>query len=92
MKLEVTPDNGEAFEVDVSMRTVVAWETKFINRAMAQLGGNSMKANYLYELAFVAAVKAGQFAGDFSTFRDNYDVEPVNESEVSEADPTQEAA
>lgn len=94
MKLEVTPDVGEAFEVSVNMRTVVAWEMKFPARAMAQLGGSSLKANYIYELAFVASTKSGQYAGDFPTFKESFDVEPVDESDegVDSGDPTQVAA
>lgn len=88
LKLEVSPDGAESYDVDVNMRTVVAWEKQFLSRSMAQLFGAGLKATYLSELAYVHAFKAGKTTGSFAEFSEATDVALLKNEDAVTPDPT----
>lgn len=86
----LSDDNGNDVDIPVQMRTVLKWEQTYPGRSAAQLDEHNLKISHVYELAYLAAQKAGQFVGSFDDFADLYDVTPVEESKSE--DPTQTAA
>lgn len=77
MQLDVSDDADLTVRVPVTMRTVLKWEQGFPNRSMAQFSEGTVKATYLYELAFLGFQKATGYANTFEVFSDSYDVTPV---------------
>jgi hypothetical protein len=97
--LDLTTDNPDEkpISLPVSMRMVLQWEKQFQGRSMGMLNDdNNIKAQYLYEIAFVVAQRKGAGLGipdgmTFSEFCDRYDVTPQDDNE-DETDPTQAVA
>lgn len=86
VEIEVERDGQDVQRVEVKMRTVLLWEKRFKGRAMVLLGEASLKAEYLYELAWLMLgepVPLDEFCA-------TTDVTPVSDEEADdEADPTQ---
>jgi hypothetical protein len=86
--VDVERDGQDAQRIDIKMRTVLQWEKRFKGRAMAMLNENALKAEYVYELTWIALGTPGELAEFCATT----DVTPVDdEPEVDDADPTQTA-
>jgi hypothetical protein len=86
LEIEVERDGQDTVRVPVKMRTVLAWEKAFRGRAMALLSAEAMKAEYVYELAWLASDKPGTF----DEFCASTDVTPVADEpqDGGAADPT----
>jgi len=81
MSLTLSDDNGNDVTVPVTMRTVLRWEQTF-NGTFAEFGGGQVKAQWIYELGFLAYKKESGYANSFEAFCDSYDVTPVDEAGV----------
>lgn len=79
MQLDLSDDAGNETRVPVTMRTVLRWEQTFPGRSMAQFSEGTVKAQYLYELAFLGYKKSNGYGESFEVFSDNFDVTPVAE-------------
>lgn len=84
---KVTPDDGDAFEVESTTRDILRWERTTKGASAHQLQEPSFTA--LYKIAHLAAQRTGQFAGALKEFEDTVDLEVVGDEDP---DPTQPGA
>lgn len=87
MRFKVVPDSGEAFEVEAKARDVLAWEKRGKGRKFSDFREVTMAA--MYELAYLAARRSGQWSGTLDEWCDLVDIEPVGDDD-EEVDPTSE--
>jgi hypothetical protein len=75
-RLRVEPDNGATYEIDITMRDVVQWETTFPGRALGQLNTIAgLSARDMYELAWTAAKRTGiPVPADFGEYKSQFEV------------------
>jgi hypothetical protein len=91
MTLAVQADGeDEPTIVEVPPRTLYQWEKANRGRSASQLAGNAWKLEYLYEIAWLAKGKPGEFAAFCATTDVGFaQVESTSdEDEDSGADPT----
>ena len=88
IKFDVTPEGGDTFRVEALSRDVLTWEKRHRDNSFARLRDNlTMTAQY--QLAHIAARRAGLYADDLATFEATCDLMPVDDEESeSEVDPT----
>lgn len=90
VKVTVTPDDGEPYEVEATSRDVLVWEkTSRDHRTFQQLVNNQALTD-IYRIAHIASRRLGLFGGDLAEFEKTCDVEQWQE-ESPEADPTRSA-
>jgi hypothetical protein len=75
-RLRVETDNGATYEIDITMRDVVQWETTFPGRALGQLNTIAgLSARDMYELAWTAAKRTGiPVPADFGEYKSQFEV------------------
>lgn len=84
---QITPDEGEAYEVRSTTRDILLWERTTKGAAAHQLQEPTMAA--LYKIAHLASVRTGRFSGSLKDFEETVDLEVAAEEEP---DPTQPEA
>lgn len=82
-KFNIVPDIGESYEVEAKTRDIVAWETSNKGASFQKLT-EEMRLTDLYELAYHAAVRNGNFVGSKDIFKNSVDIE----FDADEQDPT----
>lgn len=91
MKFDVTPDEGEAYQLEAGSRDVLAWERAGRGRSFSELG-NNLSMIGLYGLSYHAAVRQGRFSGTLAEWEQSVDLMPVaaDDEDGDELDPTRE--
>lgn len=83
---DVTPDQGDAFQVEATSRDVFLWERVHKDNSLKRLESN-LRMTDMYSLCHVAAKRQGKFEGSLSDFVDAHDIQPVTDDEEA-AGPT----
>lgn len=78
IKFRVSPEGGEAYEVEATTRDILTWEktTKGASYAAFQRGQNMVD---LYKVGHLASRRLGMFNGTLKEFEDTCDLEPIND-------------
>lgn len=90
LKVKVSPDGGEPFEVDVLSRDIIVWEKAGKDRSFSDFL-ERMRMTDIYALAHAAAKRLGVFGDSLEDMESRCDVELVGEVEGT-TDPTLPAA
>jgi len=93
IKLQVTPDTGDPFVVDVGSRDILVWERTAKGKSLGQLQDNPQMGD-LYRLAHITARRTGLYAGDLDSFETSCDIQELgdkSDDEDGEGGPTQPA-
>lgn len=89
LDVTLTPDDGDPIALHIDMRDVYRWEMRSKGKkSMPDLERTS--ATDLYELAYLAAKRKGQFDGSLAEFVDLYAIDKVDDEPAP--DPTQPEA
>lgn len=93
-RLYVEPDGGEPYIADISMRTVMRWETTFPARSLTDLSSkSSLSARDMYELAYMDAKQRNiPVADKFQDFVKVTEVQSAASKERLDAAQTEEAS
>lgn len=90
-KVEIRPDGGGPFEVEVTTRDALKWERGRKGRSISRFS-EAPTVDDLYSLTFVAVQRDGRFSGDIREFEESCDLERRDDTDDDdEADPTQPA-
>lgn len=90
MRLKVSPDGAEPYELEVASRDVVAWEKAGKGRAYSEFA-ERLRMSDVFSLAHLAARRAGRFDGSLELFETTCDVEMVDDAVDDEPDPSRPA-
>lgn len=86
VRVQVHPDGGESFVVDVTTRDGLRWERARKGRSIKRFDDNPTFED-LYSLTFVAVLRDGRFDGDINQFEERCDLERIAIDD-DEAGPT----
>lgn len=94
---EVTPDNGDPYQIVADTRDIYVWEKTTPNKQVTlQQAMEELRLVELYRIAWIAARRQGMYAGNIDDFAATHLVEPTGEDEdeedEEEAVPTQPGA
>lgn len=98
IRLTITPDGGEPYNLTVGSRDVAAWERGGADRRVDDVLRES-RFVHVYQLAHIAAVRVGRFVGDLASFEATHELRFGHQEEAGDddegegdaADPTETA-
>lgn len=80
IKFKITPQDGDAYKVEVMSRDVLMWEKTGRDRSYAALMRQQDMVP-MYALAYVASRRAGLFDGTLEQFETTCDLEPYDDDD-----------
>lgn len=85
MRMRVSPDGGEPYELEAASRDVVAWEKAGRDRAFSNFA-EKLRMSDVYALAHVTARRMGRYDGSLEAFEATCDIDLLDDDEAP--DPT----
>ncbi|MEQ4301592.1 hypothetical protein ABNF97_09395 [Plantactinospora sp. B6F1] len=90
---EVTPDNGDPYQVTAGSRDVLHWERTTKGKSVGALSeAENFHMADMFKLAWIASRRLSLFAGDLKEFEAAHEVDLVDDEEEEGLDPTPPAA
>lgn len=84
----VTPDSGEAYDLEVTSRDIVFWEKIDRTHTVTRLE-NDPRMTDIYSVTHVAARRQGLFSGMLAEWETSVDLDTIPDPEDKASDPTQ---
>ena len=78
--IDVEPEGGEPYRLICKSRVLGAWEQMFRGASLSNLEKPSVTD--LQAIAFVGAVRSGNFEGNLNTFRETHEIDMKSELDI----------